>query len=1656
MRGAAVLVLSLAVATRAVNVWEDGKEYVYTQESAYHVGTSDYTANAGGWRTKAEVRIQVKGTTLKVKVSNLRRATFNLPYPEGQWPYRNVNETVSTYLPVSDYVDAPFSFTLQKGLVTKMEVPKSAPVWLQNMMRAFASSIQLDLNYMDSAEREWTTKEKSIHGECYLQYTYENNENVDYAIVTKGVDHLSHCVNRRYRYYTNMNGHSCNADPEMEHKYLKKIFKHIDEPMEAKNYASGMIQVYTPTEPLFSEATSRFYLMPTGGNGNYRIEKLFTFGNVIVQPFSDEGASYISISNSTLILKEMKSSDDSISVSDPESSDNLEFQFEDGDRTWQTPVDLKAREHLFRMGYYIDEDQATLKQTFIYGLENFVKDLTTYKIQYHTSDEIEKLHREGIQRLFPMFYTLDYESLKSLKDNYINDKSEEGVTKSNIFTDMLSMAGTNPAAVLVKEMIIAKEFSSDFGAAKAITSVPFHIRKPNQELVKLYEELLDYGDCCADTFTKMAIPLAFAHLVRRTCELTTPHPNQEEENSENKYSQEKRDCVDMLLNPYADKFFRKFDELSADDYEELDHYMTIFYNMKWGKIYELLKPIAFGETTKHKENYALRTQAIFAMASGAHEHGMVRESFMPLFMDTNENHEVRIAAFSMLVQGHVDSTMMSKITKAMVMEKDHEVFNYVYTAFEKYAENWNEPCKENLKELAAYFLKFWKQHMWMRPNYTFGVSKTYGKVFNKEKYGYSGSVEVHTVGSHKSTTPLSMMFDVRAQHFGHHTMQVFGGYIRIQGLAKRLVEKIRQMTIFNPQQWKVDELKNILFSEMKMRERPDEPVNIDLVFMFKDNVVFQRHYDESSVNPGGNLFKFFTDFVSLGQEYNINSQRGLMWGSILYEQPTELGAPLSFMAGYTSLASLQAKVTRGQDSGAFLRTIDYKIQIHSQALHSLSVFNPANRNIFAISQDRIYNHRFGSKITGVLNIAKSQVRLSWEQPDFGEPMTMLMHSQTKLSAMNDKITNNRQTELSTSCPTCQSDFVLSKGSSYKKERYFANIENEEWGFHFDGKYFDCEAEEAKSYGQMFTVAMEAFNPLSKQPHDLFTAMTMGIRQVNAFLLYYPKIESCGIGISYSQSKFNPVDTIDVTFTGQVKNINAPNVISNGQKYSVDGDIIFHGEVDRVHHFDLKFEYEPMMTKNELAFKLTRNPFRLSARDYPAYSICFDMNNRYPVDVYRQLDLDFSVDQKVKADLSLSWGQHSTCSNNPGRVQILGEHQTTEEGRKALKNKWYYRTCMEEKEAPEWKNGASSYPPTKACYYTMKDLYTLYQYKWNANFEGLEPWMVTGYRKLETLVKTGLFPFWKIDLDNSYSKKTDLIYSSSDDDVYSPSVMVKQVFHPQDDTMDLYIQTNRDKNIFKGIKYGLWDWNEEPYITWKESPSLFSSLRNARESTFYTTLMKHNLLGSCVASTKNIRTFDNVTYPYDMHNCWTLVSAHCSPNPSYAVFMRKSPKFANDVVPKMELEIRMGGHQVTMKPITHAKWEIKIDGQELNMDPRQTYYYPSNQKLSRNDQEEPAKYKFKIYRWDREYTVDAWMNSWVSFDGNSVKVVAPAHVKGQHCGMCGDFNGSPEHELIHPQMCELKTGTEMANAWVRDMNESTCPRRPECNFNEKLLSARQTK
>ena len=49
------------------------------------------------------------------------------------------------------------------------------------------------------------------------------------------------------------------------------------------------------------------------------------------------------------------------------------------------------------------------------------------------------------------------------------------------------------------------------------------------------------------------------------------------------------------------------------------------------------------------------------------------------------------------------------------------------------------------------------------------------------------------------------------------------------------------------------------------------------------------------------------------------------------------------------------------------------------------------------------------------------------------------------------------------------------------------------------------------------------------------------------------------------------------------------------------------------------------------------------------------------------------------------------------------------------------------------------------------------------------------------------------------------------------------------------------------------------------------------------------------------------------------------------------------------------------------------------------------------------YMFKIYKWEGTFTIDSFLRMTVHYDGSHVNIVAPPHVKGQQCGMCGDFN-----------------------------------------------------
>ena len=69
-------------------------------------------------------------------------------------------------------------------------------------------------------------------------------------------------------------------------------------------------------------------------------------------------------------------------------------------------------------------------------------------------------------------------------------------------------------------------------------------------------------------------------------------------------------------------------------------------------------------------------------------------------------------------------------------------------------------------------------------------------------------------------------------------------------------------------------------------------------------------------------------------------------------------------------------------------------------------------------------------------------------------------------------------------------------------------------------------------------------------------------------------------------------------------------------------------------------------------------------------------------------------------------------------RIKFEHETTDQGWRDLRDKWYFKKCFEQKNRAEWKGRTSSggkLPATEACYAAMWDAANARHYHWEMDF-----------------------------------------------------------------------------------------------------------------------------------------------------------------------------------------------------------------------------------------------------------------------------------------------------------------------------------------------------
>ena len=65
------------------------------------------------------------------------------------------------------------------------------------------------------------------------------------------------------------------------------------------------------------------------------------------------------------------------------------------------------------------------------------------------------------------------------------------------------------------------------------------------------------------------------------------------------------------------------------------------------------------------------------------------------------------------------------------------------------------------------------------------------------------------------------------------------------------------------------------------------------------------------------------------------------------------------------------------------------------------------------------------------------------------------------------------------------------------------------------------------------------------------------------------------------------------------------------------------------------------------------------------------------------------------------------------------------------------------------------------------------------------------------------------------------------------------------------------------------------------------------------------------------------------------------------------------------------------------------------------------------------YFFRIFKWGNTYNIYSFLKVWIVFDGSFAEVVPAPSTKGNHCGLCGNYNRNKYDEMM------MKDGTSLA-------------------------------
>ncbi|KAL3194893.1 hypothetical protein MRX96_045805 [Rhipicephalus microplus] len=698
------------------SAFEVGKEYVYEYKGTMYVLNPEQRHQLTGLGFRSKVIMQPKPDHTHFKISNFETETFNSEE-------MHLNQHEFHYTPNDlqhDALEHPFAGKFDEGKIEEIKLSKHAPLWVKNLKKGILSLFQLDLvkGRRDHQPGKGSTTSKSgyyivtqdgLHGVCDTQYVVRE-EARDYIELTK-IKNLEKCDRPHYAV--------------LGREVAKKCVKG-----EAEE-----------THP--SSSTSEVYYELKGTAQNYVIMHAWAESGYLFKPHGEGKTIHVKLNRTLDLLEEHDSTTDTSLGDDHEKEHSLAQDFGlTGDLT--NPEELKR-------------PNAPYKHFNVHGnKEKFAEGLHQLAELDYTDEDIKEIDNKpsGSQLfliLFNSFASLDYDEISWVYQNHVASAPEG--KKDNIlhaFLDLLAAAGMNPHVTFGLHLIKNKEISA-LDAHRFYGKLHLNLKEVSAALIT------EIADSCKSEAVKShpgtwsACKLAVSTIASgEGCKHA--HYDHEEDHGT---------CRPEIISHIFNYSVTPADT-HGEPQSETTVYLRVAGNLGTRRAMHYLERFIC-----HCQEEPKRMAALWALKQSCRNHpDLARAIALPVFYNTSEPSEIRIAAFLTILFSRPEMYLLRHIAIEMLTEPSDQVVHFVMSAFRTLAES-KYPCHRELATHMRYVLPEWDHDTrFSRPidrsSSHITVSSTYSP-----KYDYGSMTSLEMIRSHDSFLPRNcyvMLKDYRAGH----------------------------------------------------------------------------------------------------------------------------------------------------------------------------------------------------------------------------------------------------------------------------------------------------------------------------------------------------------------------------------------------------------------------------------------------------------------------------------------------------------------------------------------------------------------------------------------------------------------------------------------------------------------------------------------------------------------------------------------------------------------------------------------------------------------------------------------------------------------------------------------------------------------------------